>query len=167
MLRDSDMFCPSCGANADSYTVAYSSDAQHMYYQPRRERLNIVVILSAIWAVIAILFGLFLIFVVGSLLLSMDQLADPWYTLWDTYGFTLDYLHTVVITVGVMFVVSGALAAVTAYLSHKKKFYIGALFTCIISSCLVMIFLVGVIGFIVVYRIYKGKNEFEDKPRKS
>jgi len=54
------------------------------------------------------------------------------------------------------------LAAVTAALALLRRFNMAALIACIISSVLALVLLVGVVGFIVAYFLYKSKEEFKD-----
>ena len=116
-----------------------------------------MVILSAVWAVIASLIGIYMISIANSLVAEMGQ--DTLNTFLNL-GYTQDDVVNLIIAIGAVILASGLMAAVTAILSFLKKFYIIALITCIISAVLGLIILIGFVGFIIAYLIHNRKHEF-------
>jgi len=123
-------------------------------------------ILSAVWAAIALVLGLFFILGADYIMGIFDSTPDFWNIMEDTYGYTRDDIAYSLFVTGAVIAASGAFAAVTAVLSMTKKFHFVALIACIISSLLGLIILVGAIGFIVAYFIYKAKDEFKSNNQK-
>ncbi|MDR1690274.1 MAG: hypothetical protein LBR42_00330 [Candidatus Methanoplasma sp.] len=119
-----------------------------------------VTILSLIWALIALALGLYLALGVDSIINNFMSIPEIWDLMLETY--TEESLRSALIIEGSVLAVSGGLALVTAILSLKKRLYIIALITCILSSIFGLVMLVGFIGFIVAYLIYKAKDEFVD-----
>ena len=88
--------------------------------------------------------------------------SDP--TLWEQFSqyFTEQQLRDDFFLTGVTMTGSGAFAAFTALLCIIKRFYVVALIACIISSIFALPAIIGVVGFIVAYLIYRARNEFKD-----
>jgi len=160
-LRESDTFCTTCGEAIGS-TPQAQPYPQYGYPQKKSNNLLIVGILSAIWALIALILGLYLVFSAEAIVGELD--SATWDILIDS-GLTYDDITGVLVMIGAIIAASGALAAVTAVLSFTKRFYVVALIACIISSILGLIILVGAIGFFVAFFIYKAKNEFKSGSR--
>ena len=156
-MRDSDTFCASCGT-----TVGKSAASTQQYgnSKPKSSRLTAIIVLSAIWAIVALAFGLYLIFARESLLAYFDSLPDFWDTMYDLYGATRDDTFNSLYFTGIVMAASGALAALTAILAAIKRFYILALIACILSSIIGLFVIVGFVGFIVAYLIYKARGNF-------
>jgi len=155
-MRDSDTFCSSCGT-----TVGKSAASTQQYgnSKPKSKRLTIVVVLAAIWALIALAIGLYIILSTDALLAQFDSTPNFW-DIWYDAGFTRGDMYGIFQMMGAIIAASGALAALTAILSAVKRFYILALIACILSSLLVITALIGIVGLIVAYLIYKAKDEF-------
>lgn len=118
-------------------------------------------ILCALWALFALGIGLYSLLGAENLIETM--MSDP--AIWDQISplYSKEELESGFFLVGVTFTASGALAAISSLLCVTKRFYIIALVACIISSAFALVALIGVIGFLVAYLIYRGKNEFKDQ----
>jgi len=160
-MRDSDTFCPSCGK-----TVGGSAPSTQQYgnSKPKSNRLIVVAILAAIWAFIALAFGLYIIFATDSILAVLDSTADFWDTVYE-YGLTRSDIANSIAMLGAIIAASGALAAITAVLAAIKKFYVVALITCILSALIVVLGLVGIVGLIIAYLIYRARDDFVDSKK--
>jgi len=159
-LRESDTFCTKCGTTVGSVAPAATRQTQTNRSEPNSNTLLLPAVLSAAWAIPAMIAGIFLIVsadYIVSLVDSgtMDILLD--------YGFTANDFVTLYVVIGALLVASGALAAIASVLAFLKKYYIIALIACIISSLLVIMFLVGIVGIIVAYFLAKSKHEFDNK----
>jgi uncharacterized BrkB/YihY/UPF0761 family membrane protein len=167
-LRASDTFCTSCGASRDGRTSNAPQNQQYNRQPQRSNRLIIIGVLSAIWAAIALWWGLDAFFSAEA---SMDAIwNDPAFggtiDMLEEFGITYDFMVSMVIAIGVVFIVSGALAAITAVLALTRKYYTVALIACILSAVLALIIIIGAIGLIVAYMLTKEKGEFNTIPKR-
>jgi len=95
-----------------------------------------ITIFTIIWAVFALIIG------------------------WIIY--IIDPTMSVFYIPGIMLMISGLFAAVTAVLVFLKRFHIIAVTTCIISAIFGLAIVIGFYGFTVAHSIAKAKGEFAD-----
>lgn len=157
-LRESDTFCTSCGAEPGN-----PPSRPHAYAKPKTDTLMIAGILSLISAVLALVIGTYYILDAEAVGRSIYETRET--GLWDAAGFGLDTIVLVCTAVGALLIVSGVLALIAAAASFVKRSYAVALTVCIISAVLGLMMLVGIIGFVAAYVIYKAKNDFKDNKR--
>ena len=153
-LRDSDTFCTNCGSTRKG---AAGSPAQQ-YNQPPAKKSNTLLFLGIaclLWAAFAIVIGIYYLHSVDSMI---DTLMNDYEELFANIG--EDYLRSIFVAFGAVFIASGALGAIAGLLCILKRMYIVALITCIIASVLALISVVGIVGFIVAFFIYKNKGGF-------
>ena len=147
-LIESDSFCVRCGAKIEEL-----SSSAPAYVQPvsskRSTVLWIIIVLGLIWTVIAILTSIEAFFETE----AIAEMVDPG-------PFDIQFIKSMVIALGVMFLISGIMSLITAVLAFVRKFHTAALVCCIFGSILAVISLVGIIGLILAYFLYKAKNEF-------
>jgi hypothetical protein len=110
------------------------------------------------WAVFAILYGLFSILTIDTVIEALKE--SP--ALWDSVieALTEETLRNILLLSGAITILSGILAAIAGALSLKKRAYTAAVVTCIISAAFGLTMLIGFVGLIVAYMIYKSKDEF-------
>ncbi len=121
--------------------------------------LPVIGVLSAIWALGALGLGLMLVINAEAIAdLALESYGQEFF---DEYGITYEFFMQFVALLGAVLTASGALAAVTAVTAFMKKFYTVALVTCIISSILGMVILLGIIGLFVANLIRHAKDEFD------
>jgi len=159
-LRESDTFCGACGASIRSNPSAASSGA-YARPQPKTNRLMIAGALSVVLAAVTIALGLYAIITSGTLadtLVSSFTQQDM--TVYDEYEILRDYIADLLVVSGAMLVASGALSVVTAITAFEKKMYVVSLSTCVVSMVLSLSMLIGLVGLVVVYLIYRSKDEF-------
>ncbi|MCL2148910.1 MAG: zinc ribbon domain-containing protein [Methanomassiliicoccaceae archaeon] len=159
-LRESDTFCTACGENRGAPQAP--QQGQHYMMPPKKSNsLALVAVLSAAWAAVALILGVAILLVAESFteqFMAMPEFLD----LMEEYGYTItfDEMLSSILMFGAVVAASGVLAAVTAALALAKRLYPVALIACILSSVLGLIILVGAVGFIVVYLIYRDRGDF-------
>jgi len=154
-LRESDTFCTSCGAGVGNKE---QPQAQNRIVYPKSGKLLVVVILSAVWAVIAVLLGIYVISAADTI---VSNLGPDTLNTFMNLGYGPDDIANMITIIGAVILASGVFAAVTAVLSFLKKFYFIALIACIISAVLGLSLLIGLVGFIVAFLIHSSKHEFD------
>ncbi|MDR2698727.1 MAG: zinc ribbon domain-containing protein [Candidatus Methanoplasma sp.] len=154
-LRDSDTFCASCGTTrgGSANTTQYGNP------KPKSHTLVVAAVLSIIWALIALGLGIYFTLWVDSLM-DLINSTPEYLEILNEYGITTSDMSSVLYMIGAVLIASGLFAAISAALCLMKKFYIVALIMCILASVLVITALVGIVGLIVAYLIYKGRDEF-------
>ena len=93
--------------------------------------------LGILWAIVAILLGIFYI-----------------------DGVNIIFGADLIMTIGVMSIISGIFALLTSVLIIIRKGYIVAFILCLVGSILAIIFIVGIIGLFFAYQITKEKDRF-------
>lgn len=156
-LHESDTFCIECGNSIDGYGM--NGHRTTIDYPERNiNTLTVSGILCGIWAFLALYIGLSVIF---NLTAAIDGviLAEPdaWAELME--GITRESFENILVGIGYVFIISGAMSAVTMVLCLWKKHYKVALVCCIISSLTALFF--GVIGLVVAYLIYTNRDGFD------
>ena len=154
-LSDSDTFCTRCGKNYVAGT-SYTGQTQHDRFGFDELRSNILIIVAtftAIWAIFALAFGIYFIVRADYLVTLLDQNELD---LIASIGYT-----TFFFIIGTLIILSGAFAFITVVLCVLKKYYFIALAACIISALFGLIMIVGVMGFLVAFLIYRSKHEFK------
>ncbi|MCK9322598.1 MAG: zinc ribbon domain-containing protein [Candidatus Methanomethylophilaceae archaeon] len=178
MVEDNPSFCPQCGAKTKE-SEYYCSECGYLLndgiesnsgLQDHMSRemghsdpnyLNLIVVLSIIWALIAFYLG-YTFDVDGQYMI--DQLkanAEVWQQIINS-GITEQMLLDSFTYLGYFMFASAILTVLTAVLCGLKRFYIVALIACIIASLCALTMIAGIIGFVVVFLIYKSKNAFVD-----
>ena len=159
-LRESGTFCSKCGASIGSNGFAVSRSNSYNYIKPKSNKLIIIGILSLAWGLYALYSGTNMALTAEATLNSVFSSYDP--TFWDGKGTNLDTLITFITVAGVLISLSGIFALITAITSFFKRFYIVALVSCIISSVLALVIIIGIVGLIVAYFIHISKEDFKD-----
>ncbi|MDR0509267.1 MAG: hypothetical protein LBG63_05565, partial [Candidatus Methanoplasma sp.] len=141
-----------------------ANSPQQQYNQPQAKKSYALMILGIAcfaWAIFALYDGIYTLYNVDGEIEAMKNiLMDAGYENLLSEFFEGDSIRNMLIAVSAVIVASGALSAIAGLLCITKRLYIVALITCIIASVLALIFLVGIIGFIVAYFIYKNKDKF-------
>jgi len=147
-IRSYDEFCPSCGCN-----LKQKSQRQNVTNRGDN-KLNLVAIMGGIWAFFALMVGIVCI-------VSLDAMMDA---MIEVYGNTFDveFLETIILIVGYCLLASGILSVISVVLCATRKYYTIALITCIVGSLLALLctIIIGILGFIAAYWIYKSKDWF-------
>jgi len=154
-LEPGSQFCPACGTplgammgNA-SYQTAGSGGPDPFAYG-LQSKLGTYAILTAIYGVLALLYGLF---VIGGMGLIVD-------TYKEVYGTTLS--GDIVMAVGAISVLSSVAAIAGAYLAKKCKMFTVTIVLYLVASitsiCLTVITLV--IGLVFTYLVFRCKPAF-------
>lgn len=160
-LRDSDTFCMTCGYKAgggDGSSQAASRDAQQGLLK-RSGRLWVIFALAVIWAAFAIYYGQWYFLNAGPM---VDEAFAANSSLWDIISDS-DYqlLKNVISAVGIVLLISGIAALMSAVLILIKRLHTVALILCIIGSALALIMIIpGIIGLISAYFLHQSKHEF-------
>jgi len=178
MVEDNPCFCPQCGAKTKE-SEYYCSECGYLLNDEVKDNsglqdhmshemdhsgpnyLNLIVVLSIIWALIAFYLG-YTFDVNGQYMI--DQLkanAELWQQIINS-GITEQMLLDSFTYLGYFMFASAILTVLTAVLCGLKRFYIVALIACIIASLCALTMIAGIIGLIVVFLIYKSKNAFVD-----
>ncbi|AIZ56374.1 hypothetical protein Mpt1_c04820 [Candidatus Methanoplasma termitum] len=139
-ISGSDRHCRYCGAPV-TVTENTSQNISYNNIKFNSGRLRSLGIWSLLWAVFAIAVGLFLLSVFKQ----------------DGSSFT-DMIRTT----GILAVLSGIFSMFTAILAFIRRGFIAAFACCIISSVLALPLILGVIGLVVAYRLYKYRDDFVD-----
>ncbi|MDL2241787.1 zinc-ribbon domain-containing protein [Bacteroidales bacterium OttesenSCG-928-L03] len=157
-LHSSDTFCTHCGKNVGDDPLPAPSD-QYNRLGMKNTTLTLIGVLSAIWAIIALYAGAMMVNDVDFIIDLMKE--DP--ATWEKIAAYEEVLRTTLIAVGALMIVNGALCIVTAITCIMEKYYIVAFGSCLIASILLLIALVGIVGLIMSYFIYKNKDSFKEQ----
>jgi membrane associated rhomboid family serine protease len=117
-------------------------------------------VLCLIWAVAALLIGLYLALSLDAIVDSMKDTSN-WNTIYDIFGEdSEEFARTVMLAAAFLLIASGALSAISGVLCVLRKMYTVAFVACIVASLMVLLSLVGIVGIIVAVFIHKNKDSF-------
>jgi uncharacterized Zn finger protein (UPF0148 family) len=141
--------CPKCGSLYEEWDVycvhcgwtfdkGASADAKE-HNTPRSKKLTILGILTALWGGFASVLAL--------------ESFDP------------SFLNVDVLS-GLLLTISAVLAYITVVLIMERKFFYCALIACILSAVFGLVIIMGAVGFVAAFLIYKSKKEFKPVEKK-
>ena len=175
------VYCPECGAQMAVIPQRTTEEYFDMH-APRKqsEMMKWVKILLFVYAGISILIG-FMLAGLGGWSINVLEQTDPEYTksLLESFGMTKSQYVDYCTTVGIISLVSGALALISGIMCVKRRYNKVAISICVVASliCFAQLFFTpsssiasdvlscaisAIIGCIVAYLIYKVKDEFDD-----
>jgi len=145
-------YCSACGANLNGPEADRKSKA--IAEKEAGDRIKIAVILLLVTAAIGIISGIYFYVNAASLADWMARsFADP--ALTDDFFTGMEGLFRMT---GLMSIVGGAIAVVSALLAYKRRLWIITFITCIAAAAIGNI----VIGLIALYMLYKARDAFKD-----
>ncbi len=159
-------FCPSCGAVIDP--SAADSVPQTTAVRDTNNRKTLTV-LCLVWGIGAVIIGLCLYFSAESITDEMiSNLKSQIYmdnkTYWDYFldsGFDRNLFVNAFEATGLVLVISGLMALVSAHFIYRGEHYAIALVTLILSSIFAACGIITlIVGIVVTYSLTKHKNEF-------
>ena len=161
-LRDSETFCTSCGRYRDAGSCPAGCQPQFGSFGVAELKSNILIIVATfavIWVIFALSIGVYFIINAGNFADLLDQneldlITSLGYSVVDVFSM-----------VGALLIISGVCALISAALCALKKYYYIALAACIMSAVFGLIMILGFVGFIVSFFIYKSKAEFKDSKK--
>ncbi|MFA6710745.1 MAG: zinc-ribbon domain-containing protein [Candidatus Methanomethylophilaceae archaeon] len=185
-IHESADFCPECGNPVHGGVAAASTFGGPAVGGPDMtdkkaadSRLMWVTVLTAIFAIFAIIGGIYSVVGIDSMIqMFKDALGtDGWTQFLSDMGMTETQFHDYVVNSGYVSITSGAIVAITLILVVIRKNWMIAVATCALGSvsCFFALAVVPsemvsstafsaalqfVIGMIVTYMIYKSKVAF-------
>ena len=139
LLQGNEAFCTICGARTDKGTSNSATEK-------KKDTLLVPSILIVLWAGFALLVGLVM-------LIAADIVAEEMESVWPQ-------IVDLIVFLGIILTVSGIMAVIALVCIILKKFYVIALIACMASATIALCVIIGIIGFVSVYLIYKGKDNF-------
>lgn len=169
-------YCPACGRSLRDTPEHHSSGGREhaapaVEYSSKpsansRNDISYIGILCIIWAVIAVLSAISILFsdVAGIVNQAFDeetvrQLIEAGFTQQDIDSIK-DATVRLAYVIGGFLLASGILAIVSAVYCFKRKRYNVAVWTAMLSTVCGIPVVVGIFGFLVAYMIYRNKDSF-------
>jgi hypothetical protein len=145
-LGESETYCFACGARTGVNKPLAQWDQQKKQTKKNGTALIVAASLSLIWGMMAIVFG-------GAFLILNSILEfDPEY-----YPSILGFL----LITGKIWVISGILSLITAFVIFSKKYYLVAFITCVAASIIALP--IGIVGFFVAFLILWSVLPFKSR----
>ena len=163
LLGPTDYYCPECGACVEQINSDESQGTPVQQQTPVDSGTKYRIVAGAlcgIWFVIAVYLGYVYAYQVDAI---MDELQTTMGADWASITAEIpeEELRSAIVFAGYVLIGSGVLALGSAITAFLKKPWIVCLMLCILSGCVGLVAVLGIVGFLVAYLIYKAKNEFE------
>lgn len=185
-IHESADFCPECGNPVHGVVAAAPTFGGPVVGAPDMtdkkaadSRLMWVTVLTAIFAIFAIIGGIYSVVGIDSMIQMLKDVlgTDGWTQFLSDMGMTEAQLHDYIVNSGYISIITGVIVAITLVLVVIRKNWMIAVATCALGSvsCFFTIAVVPssmvsstafsaafqfVIGMIVTYLIYKSKAAF-------
>jgi len=145
-------YCPACGSNLSGPEGERRNNARAE--KEAGDRLKIAVILLSVTAAVSIISGIYLYFNAAGMADWMARsFSDP--AVSDDFFRGMEGMFRMS---GMLSVIGGAVAMVSALLAHKRRMWTMTFITCIVAAAMGnMIF-----GLIALYMLHKAKAVFKD-----